>query len=301
MTPPLSGPPEANCLGWVERVRFDGDWQALERRRLRQRRPVIVTGALDDWGAMRLWDCEHLKRKVGDRTVKVAAVNADNRTDHDYDRHTPIRFRDFVDGMQSGSLDRKYLVICNILVAERERWRRFPEAQLPELGDDLELPAFIPRARLAEANLWMGFGDEITHLHYDILDNLLAVFRGKKELVLFEPDQSRYLYSQRVSADPANSLVDVARPDYGAFPGFRRARYWRCELRAGEALFLPAGTWHYVRSEGLTLAVNFWWYPLRVVNYLRFLGEPRRKSLASLVLHAGVNRVKRLARRPRAA
>ncbi len=32
---------------------------------------------------------------------------------------------------------------------------------------------------------------------------------------------------------------------------------WR--FQAGDALFLPEGWWHQVQSEGITIAVNFWW------------------------------------------
>ena len=32
-------------------------------------------------------------------------------------------------------------------------------------------------------------------------------------------------------------------------------------LEAGDALYLPAGWWHYVRQSGLTIALN-WWYDM---------------------------------------
>lgn len=30
-------------------------------------------------------------------------------------------------------------------------------------------------------------------------------------------------------------------------------------MQAGDALFLPEGWWHQIDSEGVTIAVNFWW------------------------------------------
>ena len=30
-------------------------------------------------------------------------------------------------------------------------------------------------------------------------------------------------------------------------------------MQAGDALFIPEGWWHQVQSEGVTIAVNFWW------------------------------------------
>jgi len=37
------------------------------------------------------------------------------------------------------------------------------------------------------------------------------------------------------------------------------ARPYSITLRAGETLYLPAGWWHHVTQEGLTIALN-WWY-----------------------------------------
>ena len=33
------------------------------------------------------------------------------------------------------------------------------------------------------------------------------------------------------------------------------------DVHAGETLYLPAGWWHYVKQQGTTIAVN-WWYDL---------------------------------------
>lgn len=51
-------------------------------------------------------------------------------------------------------------------------------------------------------------------------------------------------------------------------------------VRAGETLYLPAGWWHYVRQEGFTVAVNYW-YDMEGqgmawvwLNFLRGAEEP---------------------------
>ncbi len=51
-------------------------------------------------------------------------------------------------------------------------------------------------------------------------------------------------------------------------------------VRAGETLYLPAGWWHYVRQEGFTVAVNYW-YDMEGrgmswvwLNFLRGTEEP---------------------------
>ena len=62
---------------------------------------------------------------------------------------------------------------------------------------------------------------------------------------------------------PSFSRVD--RGDLGAFPLFERARETKraeAELRAGEALYLPAGWFHEVTSSGgAHAALNYWFHP----------------------------------------
>ena len=43
------------------------------------------------------------------------------------------------------------------------------------------------------------------------------------------------------------------------FPLFKEAPYSDVELGPGEALFIPRGHWHYVRSLEPSFSVSFWW------------------------------------------
>ena len=42
------------------------------------------------------------------------------------------------------------------------------------------------------------------------------------------------------------------------FPAVRQAEYTEAVLGPGDALFIPHGHWHYVRSLETSLSVNFW-------------------------------------------
>jgi len=59
-------------------------------------------------------------------------------------------------------------------------------------------------------------------------------------------------------------------------------------LQAGDSMYLPAGWWHHVRQNGITIALN-WWYDLEVrgmswvwLNFLR--GEVGESQEANEVL-----------------
>ena len=53
---------------------------------------------------------------------------------------------------------------------------------------------------------------------------------------------------------------DAETPDPKRFPKFaRHVARWDAELAGGDALFMPAGTWHQVRARDASLSVSYWW------------------------------------------
>ena len=57
---------------------------------------------------------------------------------------------------------------------------------------------------------------------------------------------------------PNASRVDAERPSLADFPRFAAVERRACVLRAGDALFIPKGVWHYARSLSPSLSVSFW-------------------------------------------
>lgn len=47
-------------------------------------------------------------------------------------------------------------------------------------------------------------------------------------------------------------------PDLEQFPRFAEAQYREVLLRPGDALFMPQGLWHYVRSLTTSVSINYW-------------------------------------------
>lgn len=97
---------------------------------------------------------------------------------------------------------------------------------------------------------------------------------GYKYVRLYAPDQAPLLYMGRASVTEGSAAglqsarlaaqrnvlpVDVAAPDAARFPRFADAVYCESVLGPGETLFIPARTWHYVRSLTVSVSVNFWW------------------------------------------
>ena len=87
----------------------------------------------------------------------------------------------------------------------------------------------------------------------------LVMVRGTKRLVLLPPSATGQMRPRAAHQPSANhSTLDPASLHAVLATLGREVR--RVELRAGEALLLPAGWWHEVEStEEVTVALNYWW------------------------------------------
>ena len=229
---------------------FARDW-------LRPARPVILTGAITGWRALRTWTPE-----------TIAAI-------HPRVRIPVVRSFDGIAANIPGTPDQHEIVQLELTEAVRQiRHPEPPEARyfvmqlalkaLPLLALDFELPREVKRDRLMNSNLWMGADGITTPLHWDLANNVLACIHGRKRVLLFGPEQSENLYPVAAS-DPRyhhRSHVNLERPDFERFPRIARARPLGCVLEPGELLFLPPLWWHHVTSVGVSISLNIWWKPL---------------------------------------
>lgn len=110
--------------------------------------------------------------------------------------------------------------------------------------------------------LWIGSGGTASALHYDAVNNLYAQVYGVKEVTLFSPQDSRYLYPQPTDSRAFYySSVDVGCPDLTRFPLYSKAKPATIVLEPGQMLFLPAFWWHYVKAVSTSISTNLWYAP----------------------------------------
>src|SRR5262249_45920199 len=82
---------------------------------------------------------------------------------------------------------------------------------------------------------------------------LLVQIVGRKRVILVPSAQLPLVYNDI----GVFSEGDAERPDLARHPLFAGADPVEVTLHAGDALFIPVGWWHHVRSLGISIAPSF--------------------------------------------
>ncbi len=212
-------------------------------------RPVVMTGAMDDWPAMTRWTAEELKRRLGDRVVSVQA-NRDNDANYEVNSaklRSEMTFGEFIDITETMGETNNYYITANNSETNREA--------LKDLWDDI-IP-FTDYLRDDDPSnrgfFWFGPKGTVTPLHHDLTNNFMAQVRGRKLVRLIAPYELPNLYNNR----HCYSAVNLDNIDYDQFPLFRNVTVIDVEIGPGDLLFLPVGWWHYVRGLETSITMTF--------------------------------------------
>ena len=211
-------------------------------------RPAIITELAADWRATREWTPETLMGRAGDVAVEVQSGRLRNPT---YERDKVSRrdvraFATFIADCATAGND-TYLTAFNA-DANTALTDRLA-ADLGQLDTYLAHEGDYPNGMV-----WIGGAGTFTPLHHDLTNNLLVQLVGTKTVRLVPPSESRKLYAAGVFSD-VEDLDDPAR--IAAFPAAASVRGFSFDLEPGDALFIPVGWWHQVRSKTFSVSNTY--------------------------------------------
>jgi len=96
-------------------------------------------------------------------------------------------------------------------------------------------------------------------MHYDIdLANIFHFhFEGKKQIILFDQKQNKYLYQVPHSLITRED-IDFSNPDLTKWPALGNAKGYETKLSHGEILYMPEGYWHYMKylTPGFSMSLR---------------------------------------------
>ncbi|MFA7604864.1 MAG: cupin-like domain-containing protein, partial [Novosphingobium sp.] len=104
--------------------------------------------------------------------------------------------------------------------------------------------------------IWIGPGGTFTPLHHDLTNNLLVQVAGRKQVILLPPADTPNLHNDVHVFSAISDVFDPAL-DRVCYPQIDALRKYEIILEPGEALFLPLGWWHQVRSLDFSISMTF--------------------------------------------
>lgn len=230
---------------------------------LTPRRPVVLRGAMNDIPAGG-WTPESLKARFGDKEFRIDGEH--------------VRFGDFIERVVDATPDNPPPYLRNVGVE-----RDFPEL-IPDLEPGLpytqsnwrfsrSLPGWWFRSKTTFCQFFFtgpGRGFPFMHVDFPPMHTFSALSYGRKEWVLFGPDQTPYVYPGERDGWPMVSGVENPfDPDLETYPEFAKARGTVVMQEAGDVIFVPSGWWHTTRSHTPTIAVA--WDHLSASSWKPFL------------------------------
>lgn len=82
---------------------------------------------------------------------------------------------------------------------------------------------------------------------------LIVVITGIKKIILFNPDQTKYLYKSKIS--PNKSEVNFWNYSTHTYPDFSKSNYVEIIMKQNQMLYIPTGWWWTSKTESECVSV----------------------------------------------
>ncbi|MEA2073306.1 MAG: cupin-like domain-containing protein [Campylobacterota bacterium] len=221
--------------------------------------PVVMKNLTKEWRARKKWSLEYFEELGSDVEVKLydSKPSSDDKLQHAAEKTLPLK--EYFNLLRSGEKDLRmffFQILKEIPALQRD-------FNYPDLG--VKFFKKLPVMFLA------GEGAKV-QMHYDIdyADIILCHFGAKKRVVMFSPEQTKYMYHVPFSYS-ALFDVDFANPDYKKYPALARLKGFETTLEHGDALYIPPGWWHNVEYEGISYSLALRAFPRTAKNFLKML------------------------------
>ena len=207
-------------------------------------RPVLIDGLLEDWPAVENWNHQGLKERLGHCPIEYTRyVTINNR--HEPEKQK-AQFGDFLDLVYDENYtDPIYWTAYNQEEEEAELLRG--------LRSDIRFPKHYcePNESL-RTYFWIGPEGTRSGLHFDPYNVLFVQVKGKKRMLLLPPQDIPNVYLK----NDYFSQVDGENPDTQRFPKYAQTTPRSVVVEEGQALLIPVGWLHQVRSLSPSFSVS---------------------------------------------
>jgi len=237
----------------IERVKTISKEEFYKNYILKQK-PLVVEKLTEDWPAFEKWKLDYIKNIAGDKVVPLYDDRPVTHKDGFNEAHAEMKMADYIDLLQSKPTNYR-IFLYNLM------------KQVPSLKLDFKWPDIGLNLVKQLPMLFFGGENSKVFIHYDIdYSNILHFhFHGKKQCILFAPDQTPYLYKVP-HALISREDIDFDNPDFDKWPALKQAKGLVCNLEHGEMLYMPEGYWHYMKylTPGFSMSLRA--FPRKIGN-----------------------------------
>ena len=113
------------------------------------------------------------------------------------------------------------------------------DSQFPpsNLINEISLPSILQcteiSSTISDVNLLMNSGGASSPLHHDGYENILAIIKGTKKVIIFNSSYSQNVYADDFDALPGLSPINPEQVDLEKFPDFAGVLYYESVLNPG--------------------------------------------------------------------
>ncbi|HSD13994.1 MAG TPA: cupin-like domain-containing protein [Flavobacterium sp.] len=213
---------------------------------VKKQKPLVIEQLTTDWPAYEKWNLDYIKSVAGEKIIPLYDDRPVSHKEGFNQAHAKMRMSDYIDLLQSKPTN--YRIFAYNIMKE-----------IPSLQKDFQWPDTDLKIIKQLPMLFFGGENSKVFMHYDIdYPNILHFhFHGEKQCILFEPNQTKYLYKVP-HALISREDIDFDNPDFEKWPALQHAQGLICNLKHGEMLYMPEGYWHYMKyiTPGFSMSLR---------------------------------------------
>lgn len=224
-------------------------------------RPVVFEDLSADWPATKKWNFEYFQEKAGDIVVPLYDSKPATGNKKSHGPAMKIEMREYIEILKAGPTDLR-MFFFNLL------------QNVPELIKDFTYPDLGVKFFKKLPVLFVGGegGKVVMHYDMDLANNFHFNFVGEKRVILFPPEETKFLYKVPYSI-VSMEIIDMDNPNFYKYPALAKAKGFEVKLKHGEALFIPSKWWHFIKYESPCLSLTLRSLPISAKKILEVLNN----------------------------
>jgi hypothetical protein len=212
----------------------------------KKQKPVVITNQIEDWPAFTKWNFDFLRQVAGDKMVPLYDSRKTDYTKKVNEPDFTMTLSEYIDILEKGPTDLR-IFLFDLM------------KDVPSMKADMKWPDLGIHLLKSLPLLFFGGQDAKVFMHYDIdFPNIFHIhFEGKKQCILVDPKETKYMYRLPYSWI-CNEDIDFDHPDFEKFPALKKINPHITYLQHGEMLYMPEGWWHYMKylTPGFSLSLR---------------------------------------------